>query len=197
MWLELLREECGVDPQMTTPLEQEADELMAILTTIIRRTEQKCPGSFSPIAHVLYLLPQAVSFSSVISSISCLSHDPFSRSASRWFRPRAVACSYARSVKCGRFLVIPSPEIFRFAAGGRRALSCPRVRASTPVSHADENSDSFLRKQRGNLKVRSLVDFRRWVSVRLPVNSWRRPWMNVSSPAPSIAPVTVVVSDSP
>ena len=41
MWLELLREECGVDPQMTTPLEQEADELMAILTTIIRRTEQK------------------------------------------------------------------------------------------------------------------------------------------------------------
>ena len=38
MWLELLREECGVDPQMTTPLEQEADELMAILTTIIRRT---------------------------------------------------------------------------------------------------------------------------------------------------------------
>ena len=41
MWLELLREECGVDPQLTTPLEQEADELMAILTTIIRRTEQK------------------------------------------------------------------------------------------------------------------------------------------------------------
>ena len=38
MWLELLREECGVDPQLTTPLEQEADELMAILTTIIRRT---------------------------------------------------------------------------------------------------------------------------------------------------------------
>ena len=35
MWLELLREECGVDPQMTTPIEQEADELMAILTTII------------------------------------------------------------------------------------------------------------------------------------------------------------------
>ena len=41
MWLELLREECGVDPQLTTPIEQEADELMAILTTIIRRTEQK------------------------------------------------------------------------------------------------------------------------------------------------------------
>jgi four helix bundle protein len=41
MWLELLREECGVDPQLITPLEQEADELMAILTTIIRRTEQK------------------------------------------------------------------------------------------------------------------------------------------------------------
>lgn len=74
MWLELLREECGVDPQMTTPLEQEADELMAILTTIIRRTEQKCPGSFSPIAHVLYLLPQAVSAWPVLSSISRLSH---------------------------------------------------------------------------------------------------------------------------
>ncbi len=38
MWLELLHEECGVDPQIITPLEQEADELMAILTTIIRRT---------------------------------------------------------------------------------------------------------------------------------------------------------------
>lgn len=90
-----------------------------------------------------------------------------------------------------------SPEIFRLAAGGHRVLPCPRFRASTPVRRAGENSDSFLRKQRGNLKARSLVDFRRWVSVRLPVNSWRRPWMNVSSPAPSIAPVTVVVSDSP
>ena len=41
MWLELLREECGVDPQLTTPIEQEADELMAILTTIIRRTNNQ------------------------------------------------------------------------------------------------------------------------------------------------------------
>ncbi len=41
MWLELLHEECGVDPQIITTLEQEADELMAILTTVIRRTEQK------------------------------------------------------------------------------------------------------------------------------------------------------------
>lgn len=39
LWLELLREECGVDPAWTQPLESEADELMAILTTIINRTK--------------------------------------------------------------------------------------------------------------------------------------------------------------
>ena len=38
LWLELLREECGVDASNTTPLEQEASELIAIFTTIIRRT---------------------------------------------------------------------------------------------------------------------------------------------------------------
>ena len=38
LWLELLREECGIDCSLTTPIEQEADELMAIFTTIIRRT---------------------------------------------------------------------------------------------------------------------------------------------------------------
>jgi hypothetical protein len=37
-WLELLREECSTDCSLTTPLEQEADELIAIFTTIIRRT---------------------------------------------------------------------------------------------------------------------------------------------------------------
>jgi hypothetical protein len=41
MWLELLREECGIDPQITKPIEQEAGELMAILTTIIRRTNNQ------------------------------------------------------------------------------------------------------------------------------------------------------------
>jgi len=38
LWLELLREECGIDCSLTTPIEQEANELMAIFTTIIRRT---------------------------------------------------------------------------------------------------------------------------------------------------------------
>jgi four helix bundle protein len=38
LWLELLREECGIDCSLTTPIEQEASELIAIFTTIIRRT---------------------------------------------------------------------------------------------------------------------------------------------------------------
>jgi len=41
LWLELLREECGIDCSLTTPIEQEADELIAIFTTIIRRTGAK------------------------------------------------------------------------------------------------------------------------------------------------------------
>ena len=41
LWLELLREECGIDPVLTKPLEREADELMAILTTMINRTKGK------------------------------------------------------------------------------------------------------------------------------------------------------------
>jgi four helix bundle protein len=41
LWLELLREECGIDPALTKPLEREADELMAILTTMINRTKGK------------------------------------------------------------------------------------------------------------------------------------------------------------
>jgi four helix bundle protein len=41
MWLELLREECGIDPDVTKPLEKEADELMAIMTTMINRTKDK------------------------------------------------------------------------------------------------------------------------------------------------------------
>jgi hypothetical protein len=71
---------------------------------------------------VLHPLPQAVSASPSLSSISHLSHDPFSRPATRRLRPRAVACSYAASVKCCRFLFMASPEILCFGAGGRRAL---------------------------------------------------------------------------
>jgi len=41
LWLELLREECGIDPSLTKPLEKEADELMAIMTTMINRTKGK------------------------------------------------------------------------------------------------------------------------------------------------------------
>jgi len=41
LWLELLREECGIEPKLTQPLEQESSELMAIFTTIINRTKGK------------------------------------------------------------------------------------------------------------------------------------------------------------
>lgn len=39
LWMELLREECGVDPSLTQALETEAGELMAILITMIRNTQ--------------------------------------------------------------------------------------------------------------------------------------------------------------
>ena len=38
MWLELLREECGIAPAATVPMEKEADELMAIMTEMINKT---------------------------------------------------------------------------------------------------------------------------------------------------------------
>ena len=41
LWLELLREECGITPALTPPLEQESGELMAIFTTMINRTKGK------------------------------------------------------------------------------------------------------------------------------------------------------------
>jgi len=41
LWLELLCEECGIEPSLTQPIEQEADELIAIITTMIRRTDKK------------------------------------------------------------------------------------------------------------------------------------------------------------
>jgi four helix bundle protein len=41
LWLELLREECGIAPAVTLPMEKEADEPMAIMTTMINRTKIK------------------------------------------------------------------------------------------------------------------------------------------------------------
>jgi four helix bundle protein len=41
MWLELLYEECGVEANLTKPLEGESDELMAIMTTMINKTNAK------------------------------------------------------------------------------------------------------------------------------------------------------------
>ena len=41
LWLELLREECGVPEDVTLQLEREADQLMAIMTTMINRTKEK------------------------------------------------------------------------------------------------------------------------------------------------------------
>jgi four helix bundle protein len=38
LWLELLREECGINLDVATPLEAEASELIAIMTTMVRRT---------------------------------------------------------------------------------------------------------------------------------------------------------------
>jgi four helix bundle protein len=41
LWLELLREECGANASLTTPLEAEASELIAIMTAMIQRTRQR------------------------------------------------------------------------------------------------------------------------------------------------------------
>ena len=41
LWLELLREECGITPSETQPLETEASELMAIMATMINKTKAK------------------------------------------------------------------------------------------------------------------------------------------------------------
>ena len=41
LWLELLRDECGLAPSETLSMEKEADELMAIMTTMINRTKGK------------------------------------------------------------------------------------------------------------------------------------------------------------
>ena len=41
LWLELLREECGIEPTMTQPLEIESSELIAIFTTMINKTKNR------------------------------------------------------------------------------------------------------------------------------------------------------------
>ena len=41
LWLELLQEECSIEPALTMPLEKEASELMAIFTTMINKTKAK------------------------------------------------------------------------------------------------------------------------------------------------------------
>jgi four helix bundle protein len=44
LWLELLSEECRIQSSLTNPMRQEADELIAIMTTMVRRTEEKQMG---------------------------------------------------------------------------------------------------------------------------------------------------------
>ena len=39
LWLELLREDCGISGDITEPLERESSELIAILITMIKRTK--------------------------------------------------------------------------------------------------------------------------------------------------------------
>lgn len=41
LWLELLREECGVASGLTVPLESQASELIAIFITMMRKTAGK------------------------------------------------------------------------------------------------------------------------------------------------------------
>ncbi len=41
LWLELLREDCSIPAEQTAPLETEASELIAIMTTMVNRTKEK------------------------------------------------------------------------------------------------------------------------------------------------------------
>jgi four helix bundle protein len=41
LWLELLRDDCGVSSDLVGPLERESSELIAILITMIKRTRAK------------------------------------------------------------------------------------------------------------------------------------------------------------
>lgn len=40
LWLKLLRESCGINPDQILPLEKEASQLIAIFTTIIKNTKE-------------------------------------------------------------------------------------------------------------------------------------------------------------
>jgi four helix bundle protein len=40
LWLELLRDDCGISPSLVAPIWQEADELIAIFVTMIKRTKE-------------------------------------------------------------------------------------------------------------------------------------------------------------
>lgn len=44
LWLELLREDCGISAEATLPLETEASELIAIMTTMVNRTKNNLPS---------------------------------------------------------------------------------------------------------------------------------------------------------
>ena len=41
LWLELLREKCGIEPFLTRPLEAEGIQFIAIFTTMIKKTKEK------------------------------------------------------------------------------------------------------------------------------------------------------------
>jgi four helix bundle protein len=41
LWLELLRDDCNLDPALTQPLENESSQLIAIMTTMIKKTKGK------------------------------------------------------------------------------------------------------------------------------------------------------------
>ena len=41
LWLELLRDDCGINSPLTAPIWQEADELIAIFVTMSKRTKEK------------------------------------------------------------------------------------------------------------------------------------------------------------
>jgi len=41
LWLELMREECAISPQLTEPLEKESSELIAIFTAMMMKTRNR------------------------------------------------------------------------------------------------------------------------------------------------------------
>lgn len=45
LWIELLRDDCGIDNERISQLYGETNELLAIFTTIVAKTRQVSPGS--------------------------------------------------------------------------------------------------------------------------------------------------------